>query len=143
MRTHTAVIVSLLLAGCAPGPSAPQQFGPQTAMPSLATSLEWEAAARGRAIALAGCAGCHAIDRQGASPMAAAPPFRDIVARRSLHDIQQGMAQGLVTAHPAMPRYDFRASEIDDLRAYFEILRADIRRRQGASRSASTQPVTR
>lgn len=137
MRTYTAVVISLLLAGCGLGPSAPLRSRPQTNIPSLAASLEWEAAARGRAIALAGCAGCHGIDRQGASPMAAATPFRDIVARRSLDDIEQGMAQGLVTAHPAMPRYDFRASEIDDLRAYFETLKGDIRRRRGEARDRS------
>ena len=82
-----------------------------------------EAAARGRAMALVGCASCHAVDRNGASPLAAAPPFRDVVRRRSIDELETAMSQGLVTTHPAMPPYVFRASEIDDLTAYFETLR--------------------
>ena len=59
----------------------------------------------------------------GVSPYAAAPPFRDVVARRSLDDLETAMAQGLVTTHPAMPPFTFRAGEIDDLIAYLETLR--------------------
>ena len=35
------------------------------------------------------------------------------------------MAQGLVTTHPAMPPFTFRAGEIDDLIAYLDTLRHD------------------
>lgn len=42
--------------------------------------------------------------------------------RRSLDDLETSFAQGLVTTHPAMPPYVFRASEIDDLIAYLDSL---------------------
>ncbi len=123
MRTGSLFLVSLWVAGCAAAPSThiaqPLPAGPAP----LAQSLEAVAASRGRAIALAGCASCHAIDPAGSSPYQAATPFRDIVKRRSLDSIALAMNEGLVTSHPAMPPYTFRAAEIDDLRAYLETLR--------------------
>ena len=85
-------------------------------------SLDTAAASRGRAIALVGCSSCHAIDATGPSPFPPATPFRDIVQKRTLDDLEVGFAQGLVTTHPAMPPYVFRASEIDDIIAYLGTL---------------------
>jgi mono/diheme cytochrome c family protein len=124
MQTHRALFLGLLVAGCMTGTAADPPRHPFAA-PSLADTLDWEAAARGRAIALVGCASCHAVDATGSSPLADAPPFREILRRRSLDDIEAGMAQGLVTSHPSMPPYVFRAAEIDDLRAYLETLKVD------------------
>lgn len=95
--------------------------------PPQATTVDLtvEAAARGQQLAARTCASCHAVGPAGDSPLAAATPFRVIVHRRSLDQIEQGFAEGLVTSHPAMPAFAFRASEIDDLMAYFETLRAE------------------
>lgn len=124
MQSHRALFLGFLVAGCMSGPAAdpPRHL---IATPTLADALNWEAAARGRAIAVAGCASCHAVDATGASPLQDSPPFREIVRRRSLDDIEAGMAQGLLTSHPAMPPYVFRAAEIDDLRTYLETLKVD------------------
>jgi mono/diheme cytochrome c family protein len=128
MRALTLIAVGLIATGCSVKPFHPRS-SVGVAPPDLSTALEWEAASRGRAIAQVGCASCHAIQATGASPLPAATPFRDIVRRRSLDDIEAGMAQGLVTSHPAMPLYTFRAAEIDDLRAYLETLKVDASRR--------------
>lgn len=117
-----ALASSLALQGCVSPPSVDRDRA-NSALPSLSTALDAAAASRGRAIALVGCASCHAIDADGVSPFAPATPFRDIVGRRSLDDIEAGFAQGLVTTHPAMPPYTFRAGEIDDLIAYLQILK--------------------
>lgn len=129
LRITYAVLGGLTLIGavalqaCAPAPAEPLAQA-ETPLPSLSTTLDAAAASRGRAIALVGCASCHAIDASGASPFAPATPFRDIVRRRSLDDIEAGFAQGLVTTHPAMPSYVFRAGETDDLIAYLATLKA-------------------
>lgn len=83
-----------------------------------------DAALRGQRLAAQACGGCHAIELAGASPLAAATPFREIVHRRSLGELEEGFAAGLVTSHPAMPAFNFRASEIDDLIAYLETVKA-------------------
>lgn len=84
-----------------------------------------QAAERGQQFAVQACAGCHAVGSAGVSPMAEATPFRVIVHRYPLDQLQQGFAEGLVTSHPAMPAFVFRASEIDDLIAYLETVRAE------------------
>lgn len=125
--TFSAVMVTafLALAACETARPEPATPSAATELPSLSAALQTEAASRGRAIAIIGCASCHAIDPTGPSAFAAAPPFRDVVERRSLDDLETAFATGLVTTHPAMPPYVFRASEIDDLIAYFETLRAE------------------
>ena len=84
-----------------------------------------QAAVRGRQLATGACAGCHAVGAVGDSPMAAATPFREIVHRYPLDQLEEAFDEGLVTSHPAMPAYVFRASEIDDLIAYLETVKAE------------------
>jgi len=57
--------------------------------------------------------------------MADAPPLREIVHRYPLDQLEESFAEGLVTSHPAMPRYSFRASEIDDLIAWLQTLKTE------------------
>ncbi len=124
--TATATLLTgLALVGCALGPSMPVIQTAQVVSSPDWSTLDRQAAARGAATADGVCASCHAVGLSGVSPYAAAPPFRDIVARRSLDDIETAMAQGLVTTHPAMPPFTFRAGEIDDLIAYLDTLRHD------------------
>lgn len=82
-----------------------------------------QAAERGRLFVSGICASCHAVGPAGTSPMPAATPFREIVKRYPLDQLEEGFAEGLVTGHPAMPAFVFRASEIDDLIAYLETLK--------------------
>ena len=117
-----AAIAVLGAVSCAPvqesGPAAPGAVAARAAGPATAA----EAAARGQRLASSACAGCHAVGPTGASPLPAAPPFREIVHRVPLDQLEQRFAEGLVTAHPAMPAFVFRASEIDDLVAWLETL---------------------
>ena len=57
--------------------------------------------------------------------MAEATPLREIVHRDPLNQLEEAFAEGLVTSHPAMPGYTFRASEIDDLIAWLETLKME------------------
>lgn len=127
-------IIGLMLVGaCTPLPGPRAESPPsvtnaantQTNPPvsSLSTALDRESASRGRAMAIVGCGSCHAIDAAGDSPMAIAPPFREIVRRRGSEDLGVAFEQGLVTTHPAMPPYVFGASQIHDLTAYLDTLR--------------------
>jgi mono/diheme cytochrome c family protein len=109
-----ASALMLSVAGCG-------ALAPSPAPPSPGT-LRQESVARGRAFAGTACSGCHAIDRTGPSPLTGAPPLRDVVARRSADSLVRGFSEGLVTSHPTMPAYVFRASEIDDLMAWLDTL---------------------
>ena len=66
------------------------------------------------------CAGCHAVELMGDSPMKAAPPFRQMGRTYPVRDLQEALAEGLVTAHPAMPPIELEASEVANVIAYLE-----------------------
>ncbi|MFW2342175.1 c-type cytochrome [Brevundimonas sp.] len=77
---------------------------------------------RGEALVRARCAVCHAVGPTGDSPMAEAPPFRDLHTRYPVRFLQEALAEGLTTAHPAMPPVELAPDEIRDLIAYLESL---------------------
>lgn len=106
------------------GGSSPRPIQDRPGSPEQQTGVAAEAVARGRLLTSTACASCHATGATGQSPMADATPFREIVHRYPLDQLEEAFGEGLVTAHPAMPEYTFRASEIDDLIAYLETLKA-------------------
>jgi cytochrome c len=77
----------------------------------------------GRAFAERNCAGCHAIGSTGASPNARAPAFRAVARRYKLEDLEEGLAEGIVTGHNAMPEFTLTPRQIDDLLAHLGRLR--------------------
>ena len=74
--------------------------------------------ARGQAIAEKLCSRCHAVRREGESPMGLAPPFRDLPKRYPVDHLAEALAEGIVTGHPAMPRFTFEPREIEALLTY-------------------------
>lgn len=116
-------IVAALALICANVGAVAQEPGPPS--PPASPDRPTEAAERGRLLAATACASCHAIGPIGVSPMADATPFRQIVHRYPLDQLEEAFAEGLVTGHPAMPAFVFRASEIDDLIAYLETVKSE------------------
>ena len=78
--------------------------------------------ARGEAIAQKLCARCHAVKREGKSPMGLAPPFRELPKRYPLENLAEALAEGIVTGHPAMPEFTFTPREIEALLTYMSSL---------------------
>ncbi|MGZ9098073.1 MAG: c-type cytochrome [Brevundimonas sp.] len=122
--TVRAVAIALVCAFGASCSSSPTAVSPRGARPEASAGYAAEAMERGRLLTSTACAGCHATGATGDSPLADATPLREIVRRYPLDRLEGAFAEGLVTSHPAMPAYVFRASEIDDLIAYLESLRA-------------------
>lgn len=91
------------------------------------TGMEAAAADRAEMTVRSNCSGCHAVGLTGASPLPSAPPFREVAARRDLFLLEEDFGRGFVTSHPDMPPYRYRASEIDDLMAYFRRLEREGR----------------
>ena len=78
---------------------------------------------RGRTFAQTNCASCHAIGRAGESPLRTAPPFRTFHLRYPVENLAEALAEGIVTAHPAMPQFRLEMGEIGDLIAYLKSLK--------------------
>lgn len=79
-------------------------------------------ARRGFAIVQANCARCHAVERVGKSPLPAAPPFRTLHERYPVESLQESLAEGIVTGHPAMPEFSFDPGQVGDVIAYLKSL---------------------
>lgn len=81
---------------------------------------------RGRAMAEAHCASCHAIGYGDKSPYDGAPAFPVIVARGNLDDYAEAFAEGIMVPHEGrvvMPEFVLKPNEIEDLLAYLKSLR--------------------
>jgi cytochrome c len=87
------------------------------ALPAHAQSVT-----NGKTIAQAHCAKCHAIGPTGTSPMNAAPPFRTLHLRYPVEGLEESLAEGIYTGHPAMPEFRFEPDQIEDLIAYLKSL---------------------
>ena len=80
------------------------------------------AAQRGLVFAKTNCAMCHATGPLGASPLPLAPPFRTLHESYPVENLEEAMAEGMVTGHPNMPQFQLDAAQIDDLIAYLKSL---------------------
>src|SRR5215207_2453620 len=77
---------------------------------------------KGRTIVQMNCATCHEIGRQGDSPMATAPPFRDLHKRYPVEEVQEAPGVGVAAGHAAMPEFKFEPKQVDEIIDYLKSL---------------------
>jgi mono/diheme cytochrome c family protein len=80
------------------------------------------AAQRGLTLVTNNCARCHAVDKVSASPVAIAPPFRTLHERYPVENLEEPLAEGIVTGHPMMPEFRFDPGEVNDIISYLKTL---------------------
>jgi cytochrome c len=85
-----------------------------------ASAFDAESAFRGKRIAEANCADCHAIAQVDASADPAAPPFREMAERRDLASLRADMLGDLFLRHAVMPDFQPDARQADDIVTYIE-----------------------
>jgi mono/diheme cytochrome c family protein len=90
-----------------------------------ALGAEVDEADRGKALVTSKCARCHAIGLEGESTHPKAPPFRQVVTRYPLDNLEEALAEGIMSGHPDMPEFVFKADEIASILAYLQTLKAD------------------
>ena len=78
-------------------------------------AAEKERSEAGRALAERHCSECHAIGPTGDSPHEDAPPFRTFAKKWPLENLEESLAEGIVTGHPDMPAFVLEPDEIDAL----------------------------
>jgi len=71
------------------------------------------------------CAACHAIGPDGDSPFAKAPPFREVVKRYPPEQLQESLAEGIVTGHEGMPQFSFAPDEITGIISWLNTLKVE------------------
>lgn len=90
-------------------------------MPQLAHAGPIE---RGRAIAEVRCGVCHAVGESDDSPLPQAPVFRELSERYPVESLQEGLAEGIITGHAAMPEIAMEPTEISDFLAYLKAIQS-------------------
>jgi len=95
-------------------------------MPSLANAQEPSVlsppAQRGLVFVRTHCAQCHAIDKITPSPLKDAPPFRTLHLRYPVENLEESLAEGIITGHPTMPQFRLDPGQIADVIAYLKSL---------------------
>lgn len=106
--------LAFILSGCL-SPAPPSAVAPFETAGAMSGS-----ASAGGLLVRAHCAGCHAVGATDESPLKGAVPFREMTAFYPASDLQEAFAEGVVTAHPAMPQFEFTPRQVADLIAYLD-----------------------
>lgn len=77
---------------------------------------------RGKNFVVTNCSRCHAIDKVSPSPLTIAPPFRDLHKKYPIEQLQESLAEGIVTGHPTMPQFRLEPDQINDVLSYLKSL---------------------
>jgi mono/diheme cytochrome c family protein len=85
-----------------------------------AAAIDPESAFRGKRLAEANCADCHAIAQVDESLDPSAPPFRSMGRRRDLAALRIEMTGDLFLRHAVMPDFEPDAKQADDIVTYME-----------------------
>jgi cytochrome c len=85
-------------------------------------SAKAQSVQRGAEFARANCARCHSIERSGSSPFSPAPPFRTLHERYPVETLEEALAEGIFTGHPAMPEFVLEPAQIGDFIAFLKSL---------------------
>jgi len=66
----------------------------------------------GKTILESHCGRCHAIDATGSSPLAKAPPLREVYLSYPIDQLEQGFAEGMGSRHRDMPQIQFSDDQV-------------------------------
>lgn len=80
---------------------------------------------RGEALVRQNCSLCHAVGREGASPYPNAPLFRELSKRYPVDVLEEALAEGFTSGHPAMPEFTFSAERAAAIVAYLSSIQVD------------------
>ncbi len=79
-------------------------------------------AQRGQVLLRVHCASCHSIDKVTPSPLKIAPPFRTLHTHYPVENLEEPLAEGIITGHPTMPEFSFDPGQVADIIAFLKSL---------------------
>jgi mono/diheme cytochrome c family protein len=89
---------------------------------STRASAQSDPLSTGHQLAATYCASCHSIKRTGESPLPQAPHFRDLHLRYDVEGLSEALVEGIATAHPEMPEFEFGPYEAAAIVSYLKSL---------------------
>ena len=88
----------------------------------LALAEEADPVSAGHALVTMYCTDCHATEATGDSPFPTAPRFRELYLRYDVEFLVEALVEGIVTAHPEMPQFEFDPYQANAIVAYLKTL---------------------
>lgn len=76
----------------------------------------------GKALLTDKCGRCHAIDATSSSPLAQAPPFREVFRKFPTEELRIRLLEGVVSHFEDMPQVDFTEEEVTAIINYLSTL---------------------
>ena len=89
---------------------------------SLIVAQEYDPVKDGHALVTMYCTDCHATEMTGDSPFPIAPRFRELYLRYDVEFLTEALVEGIVTAHPEMPQFEFDPDQAAAIVAYLKSL---------------------
>ncbi|MEO6013676.1 MAG: cytochrome c [Devosia sp.] len=89
---------------------------------SSAFAQDYRLVEAGHALVTTYCTDCHATERTGDSPFPTAPRFRELYLRYDVDFLLEALVEGIVTAHPEMPQFEFDPDQANAIVAYLKSL---------------------
>ncbi len=80
------------------------------------------AAQRGLIFVRTHCAHCHSIDKVSPSPLVTALPLRTLHERYPVENLEEPLAEGIITGHPSMPEFRLDPGQVADVIVYLKSL---------------------
>jgi len=114
-RTLPASLLFIALGACGAGQQAAAPAEPEA---------DAILVAEGRAVAVAQCSSCHALDGIAESPNPAAPPMIELLDRYNADMLANDLIEGVRVGHDEMPEFDFSVTSADALVAYLKSIRS-------------------
>ena len=87
-----------------------------------AAAAEGDPVATGRALVQMYCSDCHATERTDDSLLPEAPRFRDLYLLYDVEFLAEALVEGIVTAHPEMPEFEFDPDQAEAIITYLKSL---------------------
>src|ERR1700754_4835701 len=75
---------------------------------------------RGKNFVVTHCSGCHSVDKVTPSPLKIAPPFRTLHMRYPIENLEEALAEGIITGHPTMPEFRLDPGQVADVIAFLK-----------------------
>jgi mono/diheme cytochrome c family protein len=76
------------------------------------------AASEGKTLLEKHCARCHSIAATGDSPLAKAPPLREVYRTFPVQELESGFAEGMGSRHRDMPQIQFSTEQVSAILNY-------------------------
>ena len=70
------------------------------------------------------CASCHVVSAADQNSHPDAPDFRSLSQNYPVRQLEEALAEGIMTGHPDMPVFEFDIDEIEAIIAYLESIQA-------------------